>query len=114
MNRIILLAANDEDATRWLAQSGEPFELAGHAYNGQSRCVDMARTHGARIIRTDRWVYDERVVGALRAINARTPLVDPTGLLGTDSSGRDDTGRRHPVRGEPTHADRPTGRVRRS
>jgi hypothetical protein len=116
MKGIILLCANAEDALRWHVDTARVTAPVQELRSGDD-VAQYLRAHedftGWTIMRTDGWVYDERAVGALRVINAKTPLLDPTGLLGTDSSGRDDTGRRHPVRGEPTHADRPIGRVRR-
>lgn len=37
----------------------------------------------AKIIRTDQWIFDQRVVSALHTLNVRHPLCDPTGLLGS-------------------------------
>jgi len=49
-----------------------------------------------RIVRTDRWKYDERVVDALRQLAERpgVELVDPTGLLGGSRAGGRDPDRR--------------------
>lgn len=35
-----------------------------------------------KIIRTDQWIFDQRVVSALSRLRARHPLLDPTSLLG--------------------------------
>lgn len=35
-----------------------------------------------KIVRTDHWPFDQRVINALRVLHARHRLCDPTGLLG--------------------------------
>jgi len=39
------------------------------------------------VIRTDRWQYDEHTIEALRKLATLVALIDPTGLLGDQTSG---------------------------
>jgi hypothetical protein len=79
---ILLLAADYDDARRWddAAQLDDEAILITSAGDVQA-CTERIEP-GARIMRTDLWPHDERIISALKSLAVRVPLADPTGLLG--------------------------------
>lgn len=77
---IVLLAADHDDARRHRANAPDGEQVVWVIESREVR-ADIIEP-GARIHRSDRWVYDQRIVGALAALHTRIGLVDPTGLLG--------------------------------
>ncbi len=77
---VILLAGSAEAMARW--QERHPTQtIAAHAAP-EWTVASRLKLPGARIVRLDSWKYSERVMAELRALDARHPLSDPTGLLG--------------------------------
>lgn len=80
---VIILTSSTYDGNRFIPpggprtfvelKDGRDVERLNRKFDGQWR-----------IVRTDRWVFDERVVSALHTLKARMGdrLLDPTGLLG--------------------------------
>ncbi len=79
------------------SEPAEPAQSAPHIIvlgvdTRPSDIPEVARP-GTRIVRTDRWSYNERTIERLRQLHAgllkthSAGLVDPTGLLGIESSG---------------------------
>jgi hypothetical protein len=90
---VILLAADGDDANRWIDRYGD----RDNTWIVHNRVTTFdGLPSGARIVRTDAWRYDPAAVSALRALHQRTPLVDPTGVLGPV-----DPDRRRPATGTP-------------
>lgn len=107
--RLIILAASGDDGLDWLDRFMDTSDddrtndgavgdvhdvLATMIYPGvYDRLGTLLDPNGIhwlgdgvrKIIRTDAWLLDLRVERALHALNARHPLCDPTGLLGTQT-----------------------------
>lgn len=106
--RLIVLAASEDDGMDWLdryvdtanverTNDGAVADVYGdRAVVIDPTCYDQLGSvfdpnaiqwlsgGPTKIIRTNAWPFDLRVVNALRALHARHPLCDPTGLLGPD------------------------------
>lgn len=78
---IVLLAASHVDALAWRERTGTPEADVHLIVAGADPRLDRIEA-GARVVRTGKWVYDQRTVGALASLHTRIGLVDPTGLLG--------------------------------
>jgi|ERR1044071_3734511 hypothetical protein len=106
--KLIILAKNSDDGLDWLDRflglpDVERTVRTAEVYDARAMIIEPSRYDrldreldpnslewltGAptKIIRTAAWVFDERVVSALRRLHARHRLCDPTGLLGPDDS----------------------------
>jgi hypothetical protein len=99
--RMLLLAANDADADAWITRfvATSPNRRthridAEHAMitvvtpaDDTAARIDPAdqrwrRALPIKVLRTDAWLFDPRVLAALAALGRRHPILDPTGLLG--------------------------------
>lgn len=125
---IILLAADAQDYARWqyhalasgviLLGADEPYGALLNSEPGLRRTsIRELPPSGAvlTIIRTDAWQLDERHLTAVRVLVSthKATLIDPTGLLGHETSGADLTQRKLPNRG-PTQANAPSVPARRN
>lgn len=110
--RVILLAASQRDLYRWVkAQDIRRFVVMAYTVGGSLEQNSLPLT-SARIIRTDKWEYSDAVVQALHRIHAKTPLLDPTGLLGIPA---DNVSERRITQSKPIGAIVPkTSRVRKA
>jgi hypothetical protein len=106
--RLIILAANSDDGLDWLDRflglaDVERTVRAGDVYAARALIIEPSRYDrlerdldpnsiewltGAptKIIRTNAWSFDLRVLHALQRLHARHVLCDPTGLLGPDDA----------------------------
>jgi hypothetical protein len=106
--RLIILAGSSDDGLDWLDRflglsDVERTTRVGDVYSADAMIIEPSRYDrlareldpnsierlrgdAAKIIRTNAWSFDLRVVNALRVLHARHPLCDPTGLLGPDEA----------------------------
>lgn len=107
--RLIILAASMDDGLNWLDRymNTPDVDRASNGAVGDVRRDRATIIHPGRydrlsstfdpnspewlsggptkIIRTNAWIFDQRVVSVLHVLNVRHPLCDPTGLLGVMS-----------------------------
>lgn len=81
VERAVGAAVGDVHAAKALIIYPDRYDMLEHELDPDD--LHWLNDEWRKVVRTNRWAFDQRVLRALQQLHARHRLIDPTGLLGT-------------------------------